>query len=68
MGAWMKRQPDIKDVKEYILITAGTFIMAAGIKMIYDPMEMVTGGVTGLAIVVKALTEYLIDGGISARQ
>lgn len=64
MEAWMKRQPDIKDVKEYILITAGTFIMAAGIKMIYDPMEMVTGGVTGLAIVVKALTEYLIDGGI----
>ncbi len=63
MAAWTEKL-DKKKVKDYILIVAGTFIMAIGVKMIYDPMEMVTGGVTGLAIVVKALTEPLIEGGI----
>ena len=53
-----------KDAKDYVLIVVGTVIMAVGIKMIYDPLGMVTGGVTGLAIVIKALTEHLFEGGI----
>lgn len=64
MAVKMKRKLEKKDVRDYILIVAGTFIMASGIKMIYDPMEMVTGGVTGLAIVIKALTERFFEGGV----
>lgn len=39
---------------DYILMTAGTCLMALAINSIYDPINMVTGGVTGIAIVVKA--------------
>ena len=33
----------------------GTAIMAVAIKMIYDPVSLVTGGVTGLGIIMKEL-------------
>lgn len=39
---------------DYILMTLGTCLMALAINSIYDPINMVTGGVTGIAIVVKA--------------
>ena len=38
---------------EYGIIVLGTAIMAFAIKNIYDPVSMVTGGVSGLAIIVK---------------
>ncbi len=53
-------------VKDVILIILGTFIMALGINLIYDPMELVTGGVTGLGIVIKYLTKDLFDSGMFA--
>ena len=34
----------------------GTAIMAAAIKLIYDPANLVTGGVSGAGIIVKELT------------
>ena len=42
--------------RDLILIVMGTFLMALAIDMIYDPMQMVTGGVAGLAIMIKYMT------------
>ncbi len=55
-----KRHPII----DYLLIIIGTTILAISINMFFDPLEMVTGGVTGLAIIIKAVTEHLIEGGV----
>ena len=40
---------------EYGIIVLGTAIMAFTIKNIYDPVSMVTGGVSGLAIIFKEM-------------
>ncbi len=37
----------------YLLITAGTFFMAAATNLIYEPLSMVTGGFSGIGIVLK---------------
>ncbi len=43
-----------KDIcKSYLRVLLGTAIMAFAIKCIYDPVGLVTGGVSGLAIIVK---------------
>ena len=39
---------------DYLLLIAGAFIMGFAIKNIYDPLNLVTGGVSGLAIVIKS--------------
>lgn len=39
--------------RDKIFIILGTLLMAASINLVYDPMNMVTGGITGLAIVLK---------------
>lgn len=49
---------------DYLLIMAGTGLMALAIKGIYDPASMVTGGFSGIAIIVKNLTEGTIPGGV----
>lgn len=54
MGVW----------KDILYIVFGTFLMALGINFAFDPLGMVCGGVTGLAIVVKHVTGFLIEGGI----
>lgn len=41
----------------YLLVTAGTFFMAAGINIIYEPLSMVTGGFSGIGIIVKKVLE-----------
>lgn len=48
---------------DYSLIFVGTGLMAFAISSIYDPAGLVTGGFSGLAIIVKALTEDLVEGG-----
>lgn len=50
--------------KKYITILVGAILMAVSINVIYEPMGLVTGGLSGLAIVVKYLTENTISGGI----
>lgn len=42
-----------KAVRDYVLIVLGAFIMGFAIKNIYDPVGLVTGGVSGIAIVLK---------------
>lgn len=51
-------------VLEYIMIALGTVLMALAVNLVFDPMGMVTGGVSGLAIVIKYWTEPLIEGGV----
>ena len=50
--------------RDYLLIIAGTGMMALAIKGIYDPASMVTGGFSGIAIMVKNLTGGVITGGV----
>lgn len=51
-------------IYEYLMILIGTGVLAFGIACFYDPIGLVTGGVTGLAIVIKSVTEGLVEGGI----
>ena len=48
----MKKQSVFID---YGLIIFGAFVMGFAIKNLYDPINLVTGGVTGIAIVVKSV-------------
>ena len=40
---------------EYLLIVVGAFIMGFAIKNLYDPIDLVTGGVSGIAIILKSV-------------
>ncbi len=50
--------------KRYLIILIGTVLVAISVNVIYEPMGLVTGGVSGLAIVVKELTKGWFNGGI----
>ncbi len=58
------KNKNILVLRQYLTITIGTFLMGLSVNLIFEPMELVTGGVSGLAIVVKAWTSTLIDGGV----
>lgn len=49
---------------DYIMIIIGTGILAFGIACFYDTVGLVTGGFSGLAIVIKHVTSVFIEGGI----
>lgn len=49
---------------EYLYIIIGTGLMALSINSVFDPCGLVTGGFSGIAIVVKEWTKNFIDGGI----
>lgn len=49
---------------DYLYIVIGCLLVAISYNIVYEPMEMVVGGVTGLGVVIKSLTGYLIDGGV----
>lgn len=51
-------------VRDYIFLIAGTGLMALAIQAIFDPMGMVTGGFTGIGILIRRATEGLVPGGI----
>lgn len=51
-------------IKKYLIILAGAVLMALAINLIFEPMELVTGGVSGIAIVIKHLTLSLVEGGV----
>ena len=48
----------------YLVVIAGTGVLAFSIKCIFDPIGLVTGGFTGIAILLKRLTDILFEGGI----
>ena len=55
-----KRSP----IWDYIFIFVGTGLLGVAIQCLYDPISLVTGGFTGLSIIVKEVTGNLIEGGI----
>lgn len=50
-------------LRDLIFILAGTLMMAIAVNMVYDPLGMVTGGVTGIGIVIKHLTRNVMQDG-----
>ena len=51
-------------ILEYITIILGTGLMALAINSVFDASGMVTGGFSGVAIILKAWSQGIIDGGI----
>ena len=49
---------------EYLFIIVGTGLMSLAIKSVFDASGMVTGGFSGISIIIKAWTVEIIDGGI----
>lgn len=49
---------------DYVLIVIGTGLIAVSIQCVFDPVRLVTGGFTGLAIIVKEVTGTVIPGGV----
>ena len=49
---------------DYIFIIVGTGLLAASIQCLFDPVSLVTGGFTGLAIVIKEMTTGIVPGGL----
>lgn len=60
----MKKSVKRSTARDYLLITLGTALVALAVASIYDPVGLVTGGFSGLSIIVKRLTEPVIPGGI----
>lgn len=50
-----------KKWKDLAYIAAGTFFMAMSINLVFDPMGLVTGGVTGFAIAVKHIAFLIFE-------
>lgn len=53
-----------KKFAEYLLIVAGTAVMAVSLQFFLDPDGMVPGGFTGIAIIVKELTKGIVPDGV----
>ena len=51
-------------IRNYLLIIIGTALMAFAIASVLEPASLVTGGFTGIAIIVKQYTGHLIPGGV----
>ena len=60
----MKISKKYKKLYDYIFVLAGTGILAFAIQCLYDPVELVTGGFSGLAIIIKNITSSFIEGGV----
>lgn len=64
MGKRRIRNRKVELLSKYTVIIAGAFLMALAVNLIYEPLELVTGGFAGLAIVVKDITKNIWDGGL----
>ena len=49
---------------EYLMIIVGTGLMSLAINSVFDASGLVTGGFSGVAIIIKAWTKGLVNGGI----
>lgn len=50
--------------RDYTLLAIGTGLMAFALQAVFDPMGMVAGGFTGIAILLRRMTLGLVSGGI----
>ena len=53
-----------RQISDTLIIMAGTGLIALAVSCVYAPMGMVTGGFTGIAIMVQFITKSMIPGGI----
>lgn len=60
----MRRETKNENILNYIYIIIGTTILAAAINMFFAKLKLVTGGVTGLAIVIEYITEQHFGKGV----
>lgn len=51
-------------IRNYIFIILGTGLLALAIQCMFDQVGLVTGGFTGLAIIVKDMTKKIMPGGV----
>lgn len=58
------KNKNILMLRKYLTILFGAILLALSVNLVYEPMALVTGGISGLAIVVKRLTEPFIEGGL----
>jgi uncharacterized membrane-anchored protein YitT (DUF2179 family) len=58
------RNKNILILRKYFTIFIGAILMGLSVNLIFEPMQLVTGGVSGLAIVVKSWTGWIMKGGI----
>ena len=49
---------------DFLFIVLGTGIMALAIQCMFEPIGLVTGGFTGIAIIIRKVTAGLVEGGI----
>ncbi len=52
-------------VFDYLLIFFGTLFMSIALNVFFEPNNIVIGGATGVAVIIKYLTKGIFDGGIS---
>lgn len=50
-------------VNKLLRMAAGTTLMALAVNFVYEPMGLVTGGVSGISILIKHITIHWIPGG-----
>lgn len=60
----MRISKKYKKIYEYAWVVAGTGCLAFAIQCLYEPVELVTGGFTGLSIIIKNITSGWLEGGI----
>lgn len=51
-------------IRDYGFILLGTAIMGLAYKCVYDQIGLVTGGFTGLSIIIKSITATIVPGGV----
>ena len=49
---------------DYLFIFMGTGIMALAIQCIFEPIGLVTGGFSGIAIIIRTMTAGIVEGGV----
>ena len=49
---------------DYLFIFIGTGIMALAIQCIFEPIGLVTGGFSGIAIIIRKMTAGIVEGGV----
>jgi len=57
MGRQMRLETKNENILNYIYIIVGATILAAGVNMFFAKLKLVTGGLSGLAIVIEYLTK-----------
>lgn len=49
---------------DYLFIFMGTGIMVLAIQCIFEPIGLVTGGFSGIAIIIRKMTAGIVEGGV----